>query len=109
MADRTAENLVGNLFKGIRWTGIAAGVQFLLGLVQTYVLVRLLDKADFAAMALIQVFGGLFLQAQYAVFQSAVIQQKHISAGQLRRLLQLSMLAAAGVFLLFWLICIYLG
>ena len=109
MADRTAENLVGNLFKGIRWTGIAAGVQFLLGLVQTYVLVRLLDKADFAAMALIQVFGGLFLQAQYAVFQSAVIQQKHISAGQLRRLLQLSMWAAAGVFLLFWLIGIYLG
>lgn len=75
--------MINHLFTGIRWTSFAALVQFCIGLFQTFILVRLLQKSDFAAISLIQVFAGLGLQWQYALFHSGVVQQHNLSPAQL--------------------------
>ncbi len=50
---------------------------------------RLLEKTDFAAVALIQVFAGLGLQWQYAFFHSGVVQQNSLDQRQLAGLVRL--------------------
>lgn len=70
-------------FAGVRWTSFSAMLSFVLGMVQVALLARLLEKSDFAWVAIAGVFINIGIQLQQAGLNAAIIQQSSLSKVQL--------------------------
>jgi lipopolysaccharide exporter len=69
--------------RGVRWTTLAAGVTAMGGLVQLFVLPRLLDAHDFALMGVANVALGLALQLVDMGFSNAILRDSTTGKAQL--------------------------
>ncbi|MCC6410437.1 MAG: MOP flippase family protein [Saprospiraceae bacterium] len=75
--------LKGKAIEGIRWTSLSAVVTAGGGLLQTLILVRLLERADFGLMALLNVVLGLSVQLVDMGFGTALLREKNPTRGMI--------------------------
>lgn len=90
-------------FVGIRWTSISSLLSFGLGLLQVALLVRYLEKSDFAWVAIAGVFVNIGIQLQQAGINTAIVQHSMPTKIQLSTAYWLNIIFG---FLLFILACI---
>lgn len=95
--------ILTDFLKGIRWTSFAMLISAGGGLLQLFVLLLFLEKADFAFFALAAVFINVGLQLQEAGINPAIIQKRVNDSTQLSSIFCLNQLIAIFLFLLVWL------
>lgn len=93
---------LSRMVRGLRWSGAASGGLALLGLLQLALLVRLLEKADFAEFALAAVFFHLGAQLQEGGLNAALIREQELGKVQLATLFWLNLLLSILLLGLSW-------
>ncbi|MEZ4921037.1 MAG: MOP flippase family protein [Saprospiraceae bacterium] len=94
--------LKAKAIKGVRWTALSAGIVAVGGILQTIILTRLLDRADFGAMAIVSIALGLSVQLVDMGFSNAIIQDQGTSHKQLSSLYWLNVLMSLIIGSLVW-------
>ncbi len=82
--------------RGVAWSGLGQGGRWILGLVLTVILARLLTPSQFGLLGMVMVFLGLGGLLRTLGLGTAVIQQKDLTEGQLSAVFLIN-LAAGGV------------
>jgi O-antigen/teichoic acid export membrane protein len=90
--------------QGVRWTTLSAAFSAGGGVLQTLILTRLLDRADFGLMAIVSVVVGLALQMVDLGFSYAIVRERDPSPGLLHSLYWLNVLMSLLMALLVWFI-----
>ena len=89
--------------KGVRWTTLSAGTIAVGGIIQIYILTRLLDQGDFGSMAIVNIALGFAVHLVDMGFGNAIIQNQDTTQKQLSSLywlnLGMSSLVGLAVFL----------
>ncbi len=88
------------LLSGLRWTIIATGINFIIGLLQTALLARLLEKTEFAWIAIAAVFINIGTQIQNTGINTALIQRPENTHAQLSSLYWLNQMIGVVLLLL---------
>jgi O-antigen/teichoic acid export membrane protein len=94
--------LKAKAIKGVRWTALSAGTVAIGGLLQTILLTRLLDRADFGAMAIVSIALGLSVQLVDMGFSNAIIQDQGTTHKQLSSLYWLNLMMSVIIGSLVW-------
>ncbi len=87
-------------FSGIRWNIISMFFNLVGGLVQLYILVRLLEESDFGLMALLNVVMSFALIFMDFGVSNGIIHKKEVSPLQLSTLYWLTILLSLGISLI---------
>lgn len=87
---------------GAATTFTAQGVSFMLGILSTAVLARLLTPEDFGLIAMTTVFTGFILLFQDAGLTFATIQEEKVTHQQVSTLFWLNMLLACAISAVMW-------
>ena len=69
--------------KGVAWSFVGQSGRWLLGMALTAILARLLTRADFGLLGMVMVFHGLIGVFKMLGLNTAVIQNKDLTEGQL--------------------------